>query len=96
MAPQQLVGDKVGSHIYSYSSGISFYAVHYNTQIFTKLGLSPPSTWPQFLDLCGKLTAAGKALLRRSKRLTLTAKGTFTPSGKAAVSVTKAFVLKRR
>jgi hypothetical protein len=43
-----------------------------------------------------KLTAAGKALLRRSKRLKLTAKGTFTPSGKAAVSVTKAFVLERQ
>jgi hypothetical protein len=43
-----------------------------------------------------KLTAAGKALLRHGKRVKLTAKGTFTPSGKAAVSATKTFVLERR
>jgi hypothetical protein len=42
-----------------------------------------------------KLTAAGKALLKRSKQLKLTAKGTFTPSGEAAVSATKPFTLKR-
>jgi hypothetical protein len=40
-----------------------------------------------------KLTAAGKHLLRSSRRLKLTAKGTFTPTGKAAISVTKTFVL---
>jgi subtilase family serine protease len=42
-----------------------------------------------------KLTAAGKALLKRSEQLELTAKGTFTPNGKAAVSATKPFALKR-
>jgi subtilase family serine protease len=42
-----------------------------------------------------KLTAAGKALLKRSKHVKLTAKGTFTPSGEAAVSATKPFTLKR-
>jgi hypothetical protein len=42
-----------------------------------------------------KLTAAGKALLKRSKQLTLTAKGTFTPSGKAPVGATKPFTLER-
>jgi len=42
-----------------------------------------------------KLTTAGKALLRRSKQVELTAKGTFTPSGKTPVSATKPFALKR-
>jgi hypothetical protein len=42
-----------------------------------------------------KLTAAGKALLKHSKRVKLTAKGTFTPRGKAPVSATKVFTLKR-
>jgi Pro-kumamolisin, activation domain/Subtilase family len=42
-----------------------------------------------------KLTTAGKALLKRSKHVKLTAKGTFTSSGKAAVSATKVFTLKR-
>jgi hypothetical protein len=42
-----------------------------------------------------KLTAAGKRLLKHAKRLKLTAKGTFTPSGKAPLSVTKGFVLRQ-
>jgi hypothetical protein len=42
-----------------------------------------------------KLTAAGKALLKRSKLVKLTAKGTLTPSGKSPVSATKPFTLKR-
>ncbi len=42
-----------------------------------------------------RLTAAGKRLLEHAKRLELTAKGTFTPTGKTPVSATKAFVLKR-
>jgi subtilase family serine protease len=42
-----------------------------------------------------KFTAAGKALLKRSKQLKLTAKGTFTPQGKATLSATKTFMLRR-
>ena len=42
-----------------------------------------------------ELTAAGKALLKRSRRVKLTAKGTFTPSGKAPFSATNVFVLAR-
>jgi hypothetical protein len=41
-----------------------------------------------------KLTSAGENLLKKTKSLKLTAKGTFTPTGKAAVSVAKSFVLK--
>lgn len=41
-----------------------------------------------------KLTPIGKALLKRAKRLTLTAKGTFKPHGKAAVTNTETFVLR--
>jgi DNA-binding beta-propeller fold protein YncE len=41
-----------------------------------------------------KLTAAGKRLLKHAKKLKLTAKGSFTPTGKAPITTTKAFVLK--
>jgi hypothetical protein len=42
-----------------------------------------------------KLTAAGKSLLKHAKQLKLTAKGTFTPTGKAPITATRSFVLKR-
>jgi hypothetical protein len=42
-----------------------------------------------------KLTAAGKRLLKHAKQLKLTAKGTFTPTGKTPITATKVFVLKR-
>jgi hypothetical protein len=41
------------------------------------------------------LTSTGKRLLKHAKRLKLTAKGTFTPTGSAAITKTKVFVLKR-
>jgi hypothetical protein len=42
-----------------------------------------------------RLTALGKRLLGHSRTIKLTAKGTFTPSGGPATSVTKSFRLKR-
>lgn|GEM_PF-6973442 len=42
-----------------------------------------------------KPTAAGRRLLKKAKSLKLVAKGTFTPTGKAPVIATKAFVLNR-
>ena len=47
------------------------------------------------LKLKIKLTAKGKGLLRHAKRLKLTAKGTFTPTGKHAIVATKTFTLTR-
>lgn len=41
-----------------------------------------------------QLTSAGKKLLQHAKSLKLTAKGTFTPTGKAATVTTKTFSLK--
>jgi hypothetical protein len=41
-----------------------------------------------------KLAAAGKRLLNHARKLKLTAKGTFTPTGKTPVTATKVFVLK--
>jgi hypothetical protein len=41
-----------------------------------------------------KLTAAGIRLLKHAKQLKLTAKGTFTPTGKAHITTTRVFVLK--
>jgi hypothetical protein len=42
-----------------------------------------------------KLTPAGKGLLKHSQGLKLTAEGSITPSGQAAIGATKAFALKR-
>ncbi len=42
-----------------------------------------------------KLTAAGRKLLRRARRVKLTGRGTFTPLGGPGVSAARAFVLKR-
>jgi len=42
-----------------------------------------------------KLTRAGEVLLRDHKRVALIAKGTFAPTGKASVSASKGFALKR-
>ncbi len=42
-----------------------------------------------------KLTSAGKKLLKHAKRVKLTAQGTFTPTGAAAVKTTRPFLLKR-
>ena len=41
------------------------------------------------------LTVKGRKLLKGVRHLTLTAKGTFTPTGQAATSTTKTFTLKR-
>lgn len=42
-----------------------------------------------------KLTPAGKRLLARARRVRLTAKGTFTATGQAPITVTRDFVLTR-
>jgi hypothetical protein len=42
-----------------------------------------------------KLTTPGKRLLQHAKRLALTAKGTFTPTGKQPITATKRFTLTR-
>jgi hypothetical protein len=41
------------------------------------------------------LTRAGRSLLRQARRITLTATGTFKPTGAKPVSVVKRFTLKR-
>ena len=41
-----------------------------------------------------RLTAAGRTLLKHSKRIRLTAKAVFTSPGKAALAATKTFELK--
>jgi hypothetical protein len=46
------------------------------------------------LKLTVKLKAKGLQLLEHAKRLKLTAVGTFTPKGKAAIRVSKAFILR--
>jgi hypothetical protein len=42
-----------------------------------------------------KLTPAGRRMLKPAKKLKLTAKGTFTPTGKLPITATRTFILKR-
>ena len=42
-----------------------------------------------------RLTKAGTRLLRRARKLKLTAKGTFTPTGRRAITATRTFTLRR-
>ncbi|MDQ3788565.1 MAG: extracellular solute-binding protein [Actinomycetota bacterium] len=45
---------------YIYSAGASVIGAIYNTKVFAEVGVQPPTTWPEFLDVCAKLKAAGK------------------------------------
>ena len=45
--------------------------------------------------LAMKLTKAGRKALKHAKRLSLTAKGTFTPAPDPQVTATRAFTLRR-
>ena len=45
---------------YTVPTGVSYYTgVYYNKTMFSKLGLSIPTTWSQFVTLCDKLKAQG-------------------------------------
>jgi hypothetical protein len=56
------------------------------TATFSKAGNAPVKI---------KLTVKGAKLLKHAKLLKLTAKGTFTPTGEAAVTALSNFTLKR-
>jgi raffinose/stachyose/melibiose transport system substrate-binding protein len=45
---------------YIYSAGASVIGAIYNTKVFAEVGVQPPTTWPEFLDVCEKLKQAGK------------------------------------
>lgn len=40
--------------------GFSWSAIYYNKQIFDRYGLTPPSTWDEFLVICDTLSANGE------------------------------------
>lgn len=46
---------KYGSGCYALPDTQSFYMMFYRTDIFEKLGLEPPKTWDEFLDVSGVL-----------------------------------------
>ena len=52
-------------------------------------------TTATIIKLTIKLTAAGKHTIKSSTRLTLTAKGTYAPTGRPAVTTTRTFTLSR-
>jgi raffinose/stachyose/melibiose transport system substrate-binding protein len=45
---------------YIYAAGASVIGAVYNTKVFAEVGVQPPATWPEFLDVCEKLKRAGK------------------------------------
>lgn len=44
---------------YLYAAGASVIGAIYNTKVFVEAGVQPPTTWPEFLDVCEKLKQAG-------------------------------------
>ena len=46
-------------HMYRLPTALSLYGVYYNEQVFDDLGLKEPKNWPEFLEVCEKIKAAG-------------------------------------
>jgi ABC-type glycerol-3-phosphate transport system substrate-binding protein len=46
-------------HIYSIANTSYAYAFAYNKKLFRKVGVSPPTSWGGFLNVCDKFSAAG-------------------------------------
>jgi raffinose/stachyose/melibiose transport system substrate-binding protein len=47
------------SRIYEVVDYIDVFQVYYNKDLFAKAGVSPPSTWNEFITVCDRLKAAG-------------------------------------
>jgi raffinose/stachyose/melibiose transport system substrate-binding protein len=54
-----IASDKYGKGLFAYSPAISLYGVYTNDELFRRLGLKIPRTFPQLLDVCRKAKAAG-------------------------------------
>jgi raffinose/stachyose/melibiose transport system substrate-binding protein len=54
---------RIDGKLYVLPIALSMIGAIYNTKMFAELGLSPPKTWTQFLDLCQKLKDKGIAPL---------------------------------
>jgi raffinose/stachyose/melibiose transport system substrate-binding protein len=57
--PSMISADKYGGVLYAFTPAVSPFGVFTNDDLFKKLGLRVPQTFPQLLDLCRKATAAG-------------------------------------
>ncbi|MGW6276253.1 ABC transporter substrate-binding protein [Kribbella sp. NPDC055071] len=45
--------------LYQAATGVSHLSWVYNTELFAKAGVNPPTNWDEFADVCAKLKAAG-------------------------------------
>src|SRR5204863_9502332 len=43
-----------------YSAGSSVIGAIYNKKVFDEVGVQPPATWSELLDVCAKIKSAGK------------------------------------
>jgi raffinose/stachyose/melibiose transport system substrate-binding protein len=50
---------RVGSNVYTVSSGVSILGTYVNMDMLKSLSLSIPTTWAEFLDVCQKLKDGG-------------------------------------
>ncbi len=46
-------------NIYEALEGLDVFQIYYNIGIFEQVGVQPPTTWQEFIDVCEKLVAAG-------------------------------------
>jgi raffinose/stachyose/melibiose transport system substrate-binding protein len=49
-----------GGKTYIYSAGASVIGAIYNKKVFAEVGVMPPTTWPEFLQVCETIKQAGK------------------------------------
>jgi len=47
-------------HVYGIANEVEFYGAFYNRDLFDRLGLKPPKTYAEFLDICKALKAEGQ------------------------------------
>jgi raffinose/stachyose/melibiose transport system substrate-binding protein len=63
LVPLVTSSDKYGGGLFTFSAQVSPYGIFTNDDLFKKLGLSVPQTFPQLLSVCQKAKAAGTVAL---------------------------------
>lgn len=56
---QQVRAQDDSGQAYEAVEGLDVFQVYYQTAVFDDLGLEPPTTWDEFIDICDQFAAAG-------------------------------------